>query len=79
MFPPSSQAVIQDTEAHADNTPQSLLLLEGDMALAGFAEQLFNASERLYEASCDVPTLLAPIAFAGAHIQHLESRVRAFP
>ncbi len=54
-------------------------ILRSGAQVAGFAELLFNAGDRLFEGACDVPTLLAPAAFAGAHIHQLQPRVRPDP
>ena len=66
---------MSDYEAAADNSPGSLLLIEGGAQVAGFAELLYNAGDRLFEGACDVPTLLAPTAFAGAHLHQLQAKV----
>ena len=47
--------------------------------VAGFAELLFNSVDKLFEGACDVPTLLSPTAFAGAHVHQLLPKVRRTP
>lgn len=36
---------------------------------------LCNHGQRLFEAACDVPQLLAPTPFAGAHLTRLQPQV----
>jgi len=43
--------------------------------VAGFAELLFNCVDKLFEGACDVPTLLSPTAFTGAHVHQLLPKV----
>ncbi len=38
---------------------------------------LCNHIDRLFEGTCDVPQLLAPTTFAGAHLTRMQPQARA--
>lgn len=58
-----------------DNTRESLLYFEGPVEVQGLFEYLFNESRRFCGEECDVPLLMAPVAFPGACLKQLHPKV----
>ncbi|KAL0042445.1 hypothetical protein WJX77_012634 [Trebouxia sp. C0004] len=58
-----------------DNTRESLLYFEGPVEVQGLFEYLFNESRRFCGEGCDVPLLMAPVAFPSACLKQLHPKV----
>ena len=58
-----------------DNTRESLLYFEGPVEVQGLFEYLFNESRRFCGEDCDVPLLMAPVAFPSACLKQLRPKV----
>ena len=63
--------------AGIDNTAKSLLLFDGAAEVQGLFDFLLNETTRICGSDCDVPQLLAPVAFPGACLKQHSIRVRA--
>lgn len=71
----AAQAVVRDRMAELDGKPASALTVSGELAVGGLYQVLDSCGARLYEESCDVPVLLAPLPFAAASLQALQPEV----
>ena len=47
------------------------------LTATGTVQVLCNHIDRLFEGTCDVPQLLAPTTFAGAHLTRMQPQARA--
>ena len=63
--------------AGVDNTAKSLLLFDSTAEVQGLFDFLLNEATRICGSDCDVPKLLAPVAFPGACLKQHSVRVRA--
>eukprot|EP00891_Asterochloris_glomerata_P009948 jgi/Astpho2/9948/Aster-x1619 len=63
--------------AGVDNTAKSLLLFDGAAEVQGLFDFLLNEATRICGSDCDVPQLLAPVAFPGACLK--QHSVRMLP
>lgn len=63
------------TGREQDNTRESLLYFEGPLEVQGLFEYLFNERRKVCGEDCDVPLLMAPVAFPGACLQQLHPKV----
>lgn len=61
--------------AGVDNTAKSLLLFDGAAEVQGLFDFLLNEATRICGSDCDVPQLLAPVAFPGACLKQHSVRV----
>lgn len=65
----------EDAVAGIDGTARSLLLFQGAASVQGLFDHLLGDVMGEQAAALDVPTLLAPVPFPGASLQHLLPQV----
>lgn len=70
---------MRDHLAELDGTAASTLTVTGEGAVGGLYQVLDGCGGRLYEDTCDVPLLLAPLPFAAASLQALQPEVASPP